>query len=391
MLVGMVNGTTRLTVQDSSLSALGSGYAGLWTPFAGVDFEGFSLTGVGGGGGGGDGGVSFALDVTHTDIAHVFQAVDPMGTSYATSLADPSRTLLFASTDGRNWIPRGVHAAGAFDVMTALANGALLADTFEAVGHVIARSTDRGATWQDILRLGNYRALTPHSFAELDGMVYLLEYQSFTQDSTPIRLYASLDGGATWTTRFIFNGHRLRADPSTHVLWALFGDSEAQSGIYRSTDAGRSWQLLLGGQDGIAVDATPLPGGGLLFGQDILFLPRRPSVVRLDSAGRYTILAPFIGPSYSIHALEQGGFVVGTARERIGDIYPPAEVSAHLYGSADGVTWTRLLDYPWLDPNDYYVRADVYWELPTHELVLTLYNAAGFGPGGRGYQLLRRR
>jgi hypothetical protein len=37
------------------------------------------------------------------------------------------------------------------------------------------------------------------------------------------------------------------------------------------------------------------------------------------------------------------------------------------------------------------VRADVYWELPSHELVLTLYNAAGFGIGGRGYQLLQRQ
>jgi hypothetical protein len=149
---------------------------------------------------------------------------------------------------------------------------------------------------------------------------------------------------------------------------------------------------MLGNQDGDVVDATPLPGGGLLFGQDISYLPTRPSVARLDAAGTYTILAPIIGPSYAIHALAQGGFVVSAERENGGDLYPPGEVSAHVYGSPDGVTWTRLLDYPWSDPNADYVRADVYWELPsTHELVLTLYNAAGFGPGGQGYQLLRRQ
>jgi hypothetical protein len=34
------------------------------------------------------------------------------------------------------------------------------------------------------------------------------------------------------------------------------------------------------------------------------------------------------------------------------------------------------------------VRADVYWQLPTGELVFTVRNASGFGPGGRGYLLL---
>lgn len=34
------------------------------------------------------------------------------------------------------------------------------------------------------------------------------------------------------------------------------------------------------------------------------------------------------------------------------------------------------------------VGADVYWELATGELVLSVWNAAGFGPGGRGYMLL---
>lgn len=149
---------------------------------------------------------------------------------------------------------------------------------------------------------------------------------------------------------------------------------------------------MLGNQDGDVVDATPLPGGGLLFGQDISYLPTTPSVARLDGNGQYAILAPLAGPSYAIHALALGGYVVSSERENGGDIYPAGEVSAHLYGSSDGVAWTRLLDYPWLDPNQDYVRADVYWELPsTHELVLTLYNAAGFGPNGQGYQLLRRR
>jgi len=34
------------------------------------------------------------------------------------------------------------------------------------------------------------------------------------------------------------------------------------------------------------------------------------------------------------------------------------------------------------------VRTDVYWELATGELVVSVRNASGFGPDGRGYLLL---
>ena len=423
-LVGSVNGATKLTVTDASSAALTSaGYAGLWSSNAGVPFDDFVLTGngattsgggtpdmsvprdmaasppdlaAGGGGGGGSTGGPFAVQVTYTDTTHVFQAVDPAGTAYATLQSDGSGAHLYASSDGRSWSLRGVHSAGEFAVMTSLANGTLLATTDEASGHVIARSTDHGATWKDVLSLGSYRGLSPHSFAELDGVVYFVEYQTFSQDATPIALYASSDNGATWSVRYTFQGHRhghgLTADRVTHTLWVYFGDTDAQSGIYRSSDGGVTWQFMLGNQDGDVVDATPLPGGGLLFGQDISYLPTRPSIAKLDANGKYTILAPIIGPSYSTHALALGGYIVGSARESGADIYPPGEVSAHLYGSSDGVTWTKLLDYPWLDPNDDYVRADVYWELPsTHELVVSIYNASGYGVRGQGYQLLRRQ
>ena len=54
-----------------------------------------------------------------------------------------------------------------------------------------------------------------HSVAELDGTVYLLEYQSFSQDSQPIALHASSDGGASFTTRFVFQGHHLMVTSGT--------------------------------------------------------------------------------------------------------------------------------------------------------------------------------
>jgi len=50
--------------------------------------------------------------------------------------------------------------------------------------------------------------------------------------------------------------------------------------------------------------------------------------------------------------------------------------------------WEKLLDVAQLDPHDD-VRTDVYWELSGGELVVNVRNAAGFGPGGVGYLLLR--
>ena len=59
-----------------------------------------------------------------------------------------------------------------------------------------------------------------------------------------------------------------------------------------------------------------------------------------------------------------------------------------LWGSVDGWSWEKLLEVPQLDPKED-VRADVYWELASGEQVVSVWNAAGFGPGGRGYMLLR--
>jgi hypothetical protein len=336
---------------------------------------------------------SLGVEVVHTNTTHRFLAVAPSGTAYALKSGE-QESWLYESTDGaRTWRFKARHAGGnAFRVMAALSDGVLLANTSRNGSQYLSRSGDGGASWQEVLPLGNYRMLTPHSIAELDGTVYLLEYQAFTSSNTPIRLYASLDRGKTWQVRRTFTGHRhghgLAVDAVRHALWAFFGDTPSQAGTFRSTDAGNTWQLILGGQKGLIVDGTVLADGSLLFGQDIVYLPERPRIVQLTPGGIYTGLYALPGPSYSTHAVRGGGFVVGAAREPGGDIYPPGEVSAHVVGSLDGVTWEELLSYPRLDANEN-VRADVYFELPSGLLVLQLENAQGFGPGGRGYQLLR--
>jgi hypothetical protein len=299
---------------------------------------------------------------------------------------------LWASVDGRSWSKRGATANGAqFFVMTALSDGTLIADVADSSGHALARSTDHGVTWKRVLATGAYRTLTPHSIAELDGAVYYVEYQVFTINSTPIRLWKSLDRGETWTVQQTFEGHRhahgLAVDPDRKALWVYFGDFDYQSGAYRSTDGGATWTGILKGREGDIVDATVLADGSLLCGQDISYQPLFPSVTRIGLDGSVRHLVTLPSASYSTHAISTGGFVVGTTYEVASDVSPAGWTRGSLWGSGDGVHWKKLLDVPRLSSNGD-VRTDVYWELSTGELVVSVRNAAGFGPDGRGYMLL---
>ena len=340
-----------------------------------------------------DAGVFLAADVAWKETGFDLIAVDRAGTAYAVS-TDGSDTDLWASADGRSWTRRGAAPDGdSFWVMTALEDGTLLADVVDGSGHAIARSTDRGATWKKVLSTGLYRTLTPHSFGELAGSAYFLEYQVFTVASTPIRLWASADGGASWTVRHTFEGHRhghgLAIDAARNALWAFFGDTEAQSGAYRSTDGGASWKAIVAGdQDGDIVDAVVLPDGSLFCGQDISYVPPHPAIARIHLDGSVDHVFTLPSASYSTHAIARGGYVVGATYEIDNDVSPPGWTHGSLWGSGDDRHWEKLLDVSRFDAHDD-VRTDVYWELPGGELVVNVRNAAGFGPGGVGYLLLR--
>ena len=276
--------------------------------------------------------------------------------------------------------------------MSALSDGTLLAVPSAMDATAISRSGDGGATWTRCPPLGNYRMLTPRNFAELDGTVYLLEYQAFTVEDVPIRLYASTDRGRTWEVRYTFSGHRhghgLAADPARHALWAFFGDTRVRRApSARRTGAARGRASPGDGRtcrrrDGARGWQPALRPGHRLSAAAALY---RAAVARM---GTYVELALLPGPSYSTFASGAGGFVVGSAREPGGDIYPLEEESAHVWVSLDsstGRSCSAIAAWSLTRPS----RADVYYELPSGLLILQLQNARGFGPGGHGYQLLR--
>jgi hypothetical protein len=334
-----------------------------------------------------------SVQVVHTNTTHRFLTLAPSGAAYALRL-DDSESRLYVSTDGaRTWSFKARHPLGGyFRFMSALSDGTLLANTTRDGRNYISRSGDGGATWSEVLLLGDYRMLIPRNIAELNGTVFLIEYQAFTAQDVPLRLYASTDRGRTWQVRQTFYGHRhghaLAVDPARNALWVFFGDSPRQAGTFRSTDGGHTWKSVVSGPAGLIVDATVLEDGSLLYGQDIIYLPTRPHIAQMAPDGTYVELALLPGPAYSTFASSAGGFVVGSAREPTGDVYPPGEESAHLWGSFNKLDWEKLLSYRRLDPA-VTVRADVYYELPSGLLILQLQNAQGFGPGGYGYQLLR--
>jgi hypothetical protein len=332
------------------------------------------------------------VTVTLTNDNFVFRAVDKGGTAYATNLSQQSSRLWASTDNARTWSYRGTAPNNSdFKELAPLESGALLADTQDSSGNFnIARSSDQGATWVNVLPLGQYRLLSTRNVVELGGTVYLLEYQAFTTSSVPIALWASTDDGQSWSVRHTFQGHRhghtIRAAPDGS-LWAFFGDSDSQAGIYRSTDGGNSWSEVLAGPTALGDDAIFLSNGTALFGQDISNLPDLPFVVTLTPGGVLTEITRIPGPAYSIQATPAGGYLLGETWEPNDTVYAAGDTSAHLLGSPDGVSWSVLGSYPTSNTSDY-GRADVYWALKTGEVVLTLSNVTTVASTA-GYELLQ--
>ena len=336
--------------------------------------------------------LAISLNVTFVDTAHELMAVDPAGTAYGT-LTDPDddgATVWASTDDGRSWAPRGRHPAGfAFVRMTALSDGVLLGDVLSPDGNILTRSADGGRTWTDVLPMYPYRTLSPHSFDELEGVVYFGEYQDFQGGDTPINLWQSRDRGQTWSVAAAFRGHRhchaVRADPATRSIWMFFGDVDTEAALVRSTDGGVTWTTQQEGEaTALSVDGTFTPQG-LLYSLDVN-PPDVSGILRLSPTGVVTKLATIPGPSYSLHALRGGGYLSGVTRET-NPYYPPDNVSAHLFGSLDGETWAEVAQYPRTTDTDY-SQADVYWELRSGEAVVHFYNVQ-LMPANTGYALVK--
>ena len=83
-----------------------------------------------------------------------------------------------------------------------------------------------------------------------DGAVYYGEYRA-NREGSPVHVWASRDGGATWTAVHRFPGvrhvHGVFRDPYDDALWITTGDSDEASGIWRTRDGFATVKRVAGG------------------------------------------------------------------------------------------------------------------------------------------------
>jgi hypothetical protein len=329
------------------------------------------------------------LEIVHSSSEFVVLTMDSIGSVFG--LRKDSGSTLWESIDGaRTWRMRGASPDRTdFRRMAALEDGTLLATVSDAGQHFVARSTDRGASWTKVLTLDKTRILYTRAIAELDGTVYLGEYQTKASPPTPIRIWASDTQGASWSVRHTFYGYRhlhaLIPDPKTHSLWGLTGDSTGD--LLRSRDGGRTWMKIVPGTMGVAVDAV-VTDKGLLYGTDAVNKPARTAIVLVKPDDTWEVVRDLPGPSYGVLHHSSGGYLMGSSRAPAGTVHAPGDESSRLFGSVDGVTWNELLNYKRLTV-DSTAHSHAHWELPSGEVLIQLVNLQGFGADGDGYLVAR--
>jgi photosystem II stability/assembly factor-like uncharacterized protein len=198
-------------------------------------------------------------------------------------------------------------------------------------GDGVYKSTDAGATWANV-GLPNSQHIGRIVIHPTDpNTVYVASLGPLYSDNDERGVYKTTDGGRTWTKSLAVqvDGKPIGAvdvamDPrNANVLYAAtydkvrrpwtFAEGGPGSGIYKTTNAGRTWTKLAGG----------LPDGLL---------------------GRIGIAVARSAPSTVYAVIEDGGPIDDGKRKRYAEGFgAPSGSPGHLYRSDDaGTTWRRV-------------------------------------------------
>jgi hypothetical protein len=100
---------------------------------------------------------------------------------------------------------------------------------------------------------GRGRGVMSHIAVDDHGDVFYGEYSTVLESHT-IRIWRGTDEGQTWTTAYelpageALHAHGVQWDPVAHLLWAMTGDTDAQSRIGFSADHGEHFEWIAQGQ-----------------------------------------------------------------------------------------------------------------------------------------------
>jgi len=181
------------------------------------------------------------------------------GVSSQTGAVDP---VLYG---GLKWRMVGPYRAGRVNAVTGVA-GQPNTFYFGSVGGGVWKSTNAGRSWSPIFDGQNVASIGAIAVAPSNSqIIYVGTGEADMRDSIQFGdgMYKTTDGGKTWThigletTRQIGRVIVHPRDPNTVYVAALghvYGPN-ADRGVYKSTDAGETWQKVLYKGDGIgAID-----------------------------------------------------------------------------------------------------------------------------------------
>jgi hypothetical protein len=181
-----------------------------------------------------------------------------------------------------------------------------------------------------------------HITAIPNGTVFWGEYfDNAARDE--VHIYASTDGGATWSVAYTFpkgtirHVHNIVHDPWQACLWVLTGDYGDECRILRASYDFRQVDIVLRGhQQARAVALVPTENG-LYFSSDTPL--EKNAIYHLDRNGELSQLAPL--SSSSIYGCRVGHDIFFSTMIEPSAANPDRFV--RIFGGRDGANWRPLL------------------------------------------------
>lgn len=210
---------------------------------------------------------------------------------------------------------------------------------------------DPGGDWTTVLRLAHgVKPARGGLLADTQGRVWLAEYTLNHKRTQTIQLWRSRDDGRSFEVAHAFDPgavrhlHFIQQDPIDGSLWIGSGDSDRESGLWRSTD-GERWQQVGGGsQLWRAIGLAFLPDA-VVWGTDAgLDAPHFKNVaVRFDRAsGALTTEAVLQGPVHGVTALPTGRVALATGCEGGAN---ETDGSVHLWLRSETGHWREVAQW----------------------------------------------